>query len=621
MPSNRQEPKALARVGEILYLFLIVLSFYLLFLSRTGEAHTVWEVLHPAFIPTLFIATSLLIIILLTSEKLSYRLLFIIVHSVLIHSLFSIVFPGGDLSGQQTMLGRTRLVYENVVLYGGFPSPGATIQSLVYDWFRGENSQAALTVVFARMLNIDPLWIHLFLVPILWGTFTPIAVYLTTHTLTKNDKVSVFASALISAFPYMIYFGAISVPQSLGFIFFFYSLCFMIKYLSSNDSKSAILMLVFFFFSFLFHDLAGIMSFSLFFLALAFKSYRSQETQSATAKFSLAISFIVSASLLPLSLIYLKLFRPTFQTVFTLDNFYEMPFQEILGRFLFGELIYAFDYEQILLLVIGPTIALLSMIYFSRYSRKSPYAKSQTLFHFLFASFLVILADYRILNLFMKGLPFGEERLWVFSDFIAAPYVALAIHGTPSSFHSLLRALPFQTVSIARLRKLSRDNIQLITSLSLALNLIIPVLSGGWIALSLSVAYPHVAPLQTTSYELEAVKYIDENTHGKYVVIGDAWTTYAGERIVGIKNPRAYYFLEYNRTGHELFVNMTRDPSPQWMLFALNLTDTNVAYFIISEPRLGTEEFEATVSRAIQNNLPVYATFGNRKLYVFYCEK
>lgn len=620
MPSDKPEFTALVRVGEILYLFFIALSFYLLFLSRTGEAHTVWEVLHPAFMPTVFVTTSLLIMILQGSEKVSYKLLFIIVYSVLIHSLFSIIFPGGDLSGQQTMLGRTRLVYENIVLYGRFPSSNATIQSLIFDWFRGENSQAALTVILARMFNIDLLWVHLFLVPVLWGVFTPIAAYLTTRALTQNDKVSVLASAFISAFPYMTYFGAISVPQSLGYIFFFYSLYFMMKYLSSNESKSAALMVVFSFFSFLLHDLAGIMSFSLLFLAILLKSYRSQKTQSATSKFSLAIAFVVSVSLLPFSLIYLRLFSPVYHTVFTLDNFYEMPLQEILGRFLIGELIYGFDPKQILLMVIGPIVALLSMIYLL-YSKRKPHTNFRTLFCFLFAAFLIVLIDYRILKLFMQGLPFNEERLWVFRDFIAAPFVALAIYAGFSSLQSFLKAKAPQTVTVASLKKLSKGDVQRFRSLLLALNVIIPALLGGWITVSLSAAYPHVAPLQTTWYELEAVRYIDENTHEKYVIIGDMWTIFAGERIVGIKNPRAYYFLEYNRTGQDLFVNMTRSPSPQWMLLALNRTDTNVAYFIITEPRVGTEEFNSTVSKALQNDLPVYATFGNRKLYIFYYRK
>ena len=57
------------------------------------------------------------------------------------------------------------------------------------------------------------------------------------------------------------------------------------------------------------------------------------------------------------------------------------------------------------------------------------------------------------------------------------------------------------------------------------------------------------------------------------------------------------------------------------MLLAMNYTDTTTAYFIITEPRIGTEEFNSTVSKALQNGLQVYATFGAGKLYIFYYEK
>ena len=621
MSHSKQGFTKLLRVSERLYLFLIGLSFYLLFLSRAGEARTVWEVLHPAFIPTLFVTTSLLLIIMLTSEKVAYKLLFIIIHSVLIHSLFSIVFPGGDLSGQQMWLGRTRLVYDNAVLHGWPPWPVETVQSQIYEWFRGINLQAALSVIFARMFSIDFLWIHLFLVPVLWGVFTPIATYLTTRTFTKNEKVAVLASLLLSAFPYATYFGAISVTNSLGFIFFFYALYFMLKNLGSTDSKTTFLMLAFSFFSLLSHHLTGIISFSILILTLAFKSYKSEKPSSITAKASLVISFIFSTSLLPLSLIYLRAFRADTYTTFTLDKLFELPIEEIVGLFLIGNLTYGFNLGTILLNIVGPGLALLSMIYLLYNLRRNPTAKFRIHIYFLFAAFLMILVDYRILKLFMERLPLNEERLWVFRDFIAAPFVALAIYAVVSSLKSFLEATSLPKLSLASLKTLSRRSILRVFSLLFTLNILIPVILGGWITFSLSAAYPQWAPLQTTWYELDAVKFIEENTHEKYVVIGDVWTIYAGERIVGINNPRAYYFGEFNRTGYDLFASMTENPSTEWMLSAMNRTDTTVVYFIITEPRLGTEEFSNAVSKALQNGLPVYATFGNGKLYIFYHQK
>jgi len=390
----------------------------------------------------------------------------------------------------------------------------------------------------------------------------------------------------------------------------------MLKYIESNDSKIAILMLAFSSFAFLAHYLTGIVSISLLLLAVAFKSYRSEKTLNTTARFSLLISFIISASLLPLSLIYLSYFRPLTQTAFTLDKFYELPIEEIAGLFFLGELTYGFNLKTILLVIIGPTIALLCMIYLLYNLKKNPNANNRILVYFLFASFLIMLVDYRILKLFMEGLPFNEERLWVFRDFIAVPFVAIGVYTVISSIQTLLKTKSPTTTVIAAERKLLTGN-TLRTSQLLVLNILIPLLLGGWITASLSTAYPQVAPLQTTSYELEAVKYIEETTKEKYVVLGDVWTIYAGEVIVGVSNPRAYYFEEYNKTGYDLFVNMKREPSPQWMLLAMNYTNTTVAYFIVTEPRLGTEEFNNVVSLALENNQLTVNVFGAGKLYVF----
>ena len=231
---------------------------------------------------------------------------------------------------------------------------------------------------------------------------------------------------------------------------------------------------------------------------------------------------------------------------------------------------------------------------------------------------MIVLVDYRILKLITDGLPLNEGRLWVFRDLIALPFVALAIYAVGSSLKTFLKATSLPTLSLASLKELAKRNVLRVLSLLFTLNILIPLVLGGWITFSLSVAYAQIASLQTTWHELEAVKYIEENTNEKYVVIGDIWTIFAGEMIVGIINPRAYYLGEYNKTGHDLFVNMRENPSPQWMLWAMNYTDTKIAYFIVAEPRLGTEEFQNVVSRALQNQqLIVVGVFGAGKLYVF----
>ena len=617
MPPIERGSTKLLGICEILYLSLTVLAFYLLVASRTGEAHTVWQVLHPAFIPTLFVTTSLLLAILFISGKTTHKMLLVIAHSILIHSLFSMIFPAGDLSGQQMILGRTRLVFDNTVLYNWSVWPTKTIQMFIFEMFRGVNLQAALSTIFARMLSIDVFYVHLSLVPVLWGVFVPIASFLITKTVSGSERAAVLSSLLVSAFPYTIYFGAISVPNSLGFIFFLYSLYFMLRHLSPSQSKTAYWMVAFSVFSFISHYLTGVMSVSLLLLTLAFKAYAEEKLpHSVTARASLLVTFLFCASLLPLSFIYLGLVNTAAAPVFSLDKLYELPLGEILGLFLIGELTYGFDIKTIILVTAGSLLALLWMIYLLCSLKRNPSARYRTHILFLFAAFVLMLIDYRILKIFMTRLPLNAERLWVFRDLIAAPFVALAVCAVFSALETSLKIKSMPAKITSSLMTLSKGNFLRALSLVLALNILIPALLGGWITISLSAAYTHLAPLQTTWYELDAVKYIDQNTKEEYVVIGDIWTIYAGEVIVGINNPRAYYFGEYNKTGYDLFANMRQDPSPQWMLLAMNYTNTTTAYFIVTEPRLGTEEFNRVVSKT-KETLTVFHITGEGKLYVF----
>jgi hypothetical protein len=604
----------LLRLGEILYLALTAISFYLLFISRSGEAHTVWQVLHPAFVPAFFSAASLLVAILLTSEKTAYKLICVIILSILLHSFFSVVFPAGDSSGQQMVLGRVRLVYDNAVLHGLTGWPSRNIQMAIYQLFMGANLQAALSVVLARMLSIDIFYVHLFFIPILWGTFTPIAAFHVTKAIGGNEKTSVLSSLLVSAFPYTIYFGAISVPNSLGFIFFFYSLYFMLKYLASEDSKTAYYMVVFAFFSLLSHYITGIMSLSLLLLATVFKTYRVEKKSShILAGTSLVVVFLLCVSLLPLSFIYLRFVDPSASTAFTLNRFYESSTGELAGLFLFGSAISS-DAETLFLLTIGPAIALLWMLYLLYRMRKSPVTKSRECVKFLFVAYLIVLIDYRILSMFMSGLPISGERLWVLRDFIAAPFVALAILTLVSAVKTKIHPIR----AFASTRALSKTGILRALSIILIVNVAVPALLGGWLTFPLGVAYPRSGLLQTTWYELEAAKYIRDNTADNYVVIGDIWAVYAGEMIVGINNPRAYYFKELDAQGQRLFSNMLNETSPQTMIEAMNQTgtDTNIAYFIVTEPRLGAEVFNLAISKA-KETLTVFHITGDGKLYVF----
>lgn len=627
---STSKPRCLRlHVSKVFYLLLAILLIYLLLSARSDEVYTVWQCMHPMFIPLYFITTFLLLTIIFSSDKTEYKLLFVIIHSILSHSFFLIIFPAGDIGGQQLVLGRTQLTFENVIMNGWPPWPVTNVLERVYHAFRGLNFQTAYSVTFARMFSVAVFWTHMLLIPILWGTFVPIAAFMTTKALGANEKTSVLSSLLVSLFPATIVWGTYSVPNSLGFIFFASTVPFFLKYLSSSETKTLLLMVVFSFISFLGHALTGIISFSLVLLAWAVKKYEAEKHSALkTARVFLFTAFAFSTSLIPFALVYLKFFYPI-DTYFSLAKIYELSASELVLLILFGQTI-EFELTTALIYVAAPLAGLFSMVYILYRVRKQWSNRTYRVgVVFLFLGILMFLAQHRILNLFMTNVPFSGGRLWMFRDFMAVPLVAIFAYATVGFLHWKTSNAIKQLKSSLKKRSTRMDAKKLKTYASASILLIVYlsafVIISGWITISIYRAYPHYAPLQTTTYELEAAQHIDQTTEERYIVICDQWFIFAAEMLVGVYNPNAYYFTASDPKGVSLFLEMKKEPTEATMIKAMEHNNASVAYFVIEKPRLGTEQYNLTKSQALQNGLQIYPEGifyyqEEEKLCIFYYE-
>lgn len=116
-----------------LFTCLWLFSNSICFCFHRDEVHTVWEFMHPAFMPVFFVITFILLTIIVSEEKVSYKLLLITVHSILSHTFFVFVFPAsGDISAQQTVLGTTRLLYDNIIVQDPVRTLNPWIYGLAY---------------------------------------------------------------------------------------------------------------------------------------------------------------------------------------------------------------------------------------------------------------------------------------------------------------------------------------------------------------------------------------------------------------------------------------------------------------------------------------------------------
>jgi len=617
MQSDERKRPLRFRLARLLYLSILGLLFCTLYLSRADEIYTVWEAMHPMFLPLFISATMLLLIIIFTTEKIEYKLLFIILHSIISHSFFVIIFPAGKVGVQQTILGQSRLVFDNVVYHGlGWGRGSISLQ--IYASLRGQNLQAAISTIFSRMLGIDIYWTHLLLVPILWGIFVPFIAFMISRTLGLSENISALSAVVVSLFPTSIVWGYASIPNALGYLFFFCFMYFLLKYLQSNNSKELLfLVLVFLVICTFSHFLTGTVALSLLILAYSIRLYLKEKERSPfSAVSTLSISFIFCASILPLALAYRRLFYPTATTFFSLDRFREAPLTEMILPFLLGSYFDLISRNAIftaLIFGIAPFFGLIGMIcILGLRSRKTSRKITYRLALFLFLGFLLVVGDDRVLKFFMVRVPFVEmDRLWVFRDLILTCFAALFIHKVIIFAERILSKLSFFKFPHSRITKNSRSI--LIHSLAF-------ILLSGWITMSVYYAYPRYGPLHTTTYEIEAVKYIDQHTQERYIVIADQWIIFAGQMFVGINNPNAFYFSHADPCGMNFLIQIRSNPSNETLAEAMKTNNATVAYFVIEEPRLGTDKYNEIIEKSQQNGLSVCWAFSNKdgeKLRIF----
>ena len=635
--SNKSRRKRLF-ISVFLYSFVSVLLLYLLISSRSGEVYTVRSGVDLLFILVFAVDTFLLLTIILSSGKTQHRLLLIFVHSILSHLFFVAIFPAGNLGPQQWILGRTRLVFENVTLHGNWWSTENVLLQ-IYRWGRGDNFQAALSVILSRMLSADVYWPHLLLVPFLWGIFVPLSAFMVSKTLGASDEISILSGLVVLLFPSNILWGAVSIPNGLSYLFFFYSVYFLLEHLRSPSSKKFFLGLVFSIASFFSHFLSGTVAFSLLFLVKGIRTYEKEKRHSkVSARFSLLVCFIFCASILPLALVYRSLFFPTANTYFSLEKLSELPFIEIVFSLLFGsyfDLISRAAFITTFIIGIPTMLGIIGMIYTIRATaKKAPKKSVDPCMFFLLLGFLLVIVDDRIVKLFMMNQPFTEfERFWLLRDFLLVSFLTFLITGAIREVHILFDAF-FKSISFLK-RKMPSvhgfskilsffQNPSLVKATSKSAYFIVFIIISLWVTASVYYAYPQYSPLQTTSYELEAVKYIDKNTKEKYIVIADQWIIFAGQMFVGINNPRAFYFSHVDPRGVTLFLHMKENPSNETLIDAMKTNNASVAYFIVEKPRLDPETYNSIINQAHKNNLQTYKIFyykGEEKLSIFYYKK
>jgi len=555
------------------FLFSVVVAFYALLLARTGEGKvSVWLTIPNFFLPIFFLSSLLLVIMLFFARmNVGLKLALTSLHSFLSHSLFLIVWYPGRYGDVWSHLGEARFIDNAGTFYA-------------YDWLFSNRlisdivkykSQYALVVFFRRMFSLDIYWVHVFFIPLLWSIFVPILSYKLAELLAvkKSKTFPLLAAISTGLFPTLVYWGAVSsVPNSLSFIFFLFSIMLLLYWVDSGVKRILFLSLLASAASFFAHPLAGIFAFILFFAGVIFQ-IESHRILKILFFFFLLVAYPYFS--------YLQGATFSLEGFLNLENF--LSFQSDITAFLliFGILGFVFGIRGKLAKVRGALM--------------------------LFLFYVILAGNYYISMYGMKNGPI-PERIPLLMVFPLVPFVALG----------LLVMVNFLRIGLSRAKAYPLKKAA--TSSSVAL--LVVCLFVSLMAMSaLYQAHPRqeITEVQPAAYEIEAVYFIDSDAAGRYIVICNPGLATVAIGFLGVEysygsvSRGMFGVPEWDWWSMQVYSRMLRNPSVSILEEAMARAGTGICYFVIS---VNDAAYEDVVQRT-SAVFPVYKVFGGGKLSVF----
>jgi len=598
------------RFLEIVYAASVFLLFLMLLQSRTLVPMTIWQTLNPLVLPVFFLSLVLLTMILISGEKWQISLLLIITQSILAHAFFILVFDAGYGVDQWAALGWTRRLFDGLDYPQGVPFnlnidlPG---RSLIYQVFKsiGVAFQPTLSTVIARVFSVDVYWVHIVLVPVLWGIFLPVIAYRITDAIIEKKSLAVLAAVLTLAAPSLILWGSVSVPNSLGFLLFFFDILLIVDYLSSG--RSILWTFIAVSATVLTHMLPGTTALALMIAAFMFKN--SLRLKSHRVKVALQVSgAAVGLALLPVAL--------------TMGG---VTYPALTGAsFGLGRLQNSSSFNAVMLLLVGgygdltlreaiirgllPLLGLLGLLYVNL---SSAFVRNKMVARFLLFAFALVVIDSRIIEVFLFNVPFGASRVWVLSDLLSIPFAAIFMVKIADY---VLRNIVTGTSKavVPRYRRVT-DNLS-VTALVLGLSALITMSVVLGYTVSNSPSSPQNAYL--TSSELEAARFIDSMTDERYVVISYTFFKLAGYAVAGTNNPRAYYSMLYDYGWMEQLFDQVSHGSAMGMYEATQVNNASVGFYVTSRARFPKDADQIIQSLLDRPDFPLVGVFQD-DVYVF----
>lgn len=594
--SVKNETRETESLGSLPYfspayaIFFVLMAYctFLLVTARSGWVHgTVWDAVSPAFFYWYFLVSIVLIgIIFYSRTRAASKMLLIIMFAVLSSTVIAVVFYPGNFGDPFDHMAYARTIF----LYGNLRHRELGLW-FTY-WLLREKGLALLTAIFAKMLMIDIYWVHTFVTPVFWGIFVPLSAYKITQFIDRRERVSLLAALLTAPLVLFIIWACRSTGNGLGYAVSFASLYFILRYMKSTEKSIVRLLLALLItvVSGLIHPLTGVMSLSFLFLAVALRRYEVIKLGGfRKALILVVIAFFVCVSIFPAlyqlnNMVYLYFAPAGVREAYEKEIItFSLPklLRTDVWVLIFGEFV-NYSFKDLVLRGLVPFIGVVGLAYSVGKRRE----RGGVAALFMLLAFLICIIDFAMQQYAMVNVLFGPGRILIFRDFIVIPFAAVAINCVIEFFNQSSSNTPAGSVSLMKRWVMKVSPRYIVAGVLLGISL------SAFATSSIYRAYLPFSGLQPTQLEVDAVKYIDEHTVGRYVVVTPPRPDMAmiGKGFYGLYNPpKTFLYGKYS----------DRAVSVAEVVDYMRTYEAEVGYFVVSSFG-GTPDLDKVLTEALR---------------------
>lgn len=234
------------KVGVLVYLILVIVGFYLLWQSRTGEAVlSPWQIIDHNYFYVFLSATVLLGFLIFTHLRAKTLLFLLVVHALLLHAYLPLthnLLYGADQ--WRHMANESLIVNEEVLVNNNWSDSNLSwAQKLNFSEFSYVQSWS-LAAIFDRLCGVDLLKFNRWFIPIVWSIVFTILLFELGRTWGWGKKESLFF-AWLGFLPYTLQVsGSFTLPVNFGFLLWLFFILLMFKRTTTPRFEQIIILLI-----------------------------------------------------------------------------------------------------------------------------------------------------------------------------------------------------------------------------------------------------------------------------------------------------------------------------------------------------------------------------------------